>query len=330
VKDIVLDVELHPGRKVRAVRLPAYVATFTHDVEMDEDGKIVDSKHAAIVCGATGAVRVSDDVLCRDKARLLSVLAVSVPAGIASFVAGADVGVLAAQTLMASAAAAGLAGIFARQVPRLRREKEESERLVDEERAFAAATRHGGANVDAAWMDEPTQQRRDDVEWGRWKETDKTNWDEHKREEWAASIWAWQRIRRRERDERRERLLLNRARADEAERRDEEKERRWGPEWRKENPDGGGKHGRGKGFGLRGGRDRDRDGFYEALGLQSKLSSATAEEIKASYRREAMEWHPDKHQGEAAKKRAAKNFRKLQTAYKTLSDANSRRVYDGL
>ena len=63
------------------------------------------------------------------------------------------------------------------------------------------ATPRGG--VKAAWMDEPVQQRRDDVEWGRWKETDKGNWDEHKREEWAASIWQWQKIRRREREERR-------------------------------------------------------------------------------------------------------------------------------
>ena len=29
-KDVVLEVEQHPGRKVRAVRLPAYVARFTH------------------------------------------------------------------------------------------------------------------------------------------------------------------------------------------------------------------------------------------------------------------------------------------------------------
>lgn len=39
---------------------------------------------------------------------------------------------------------------------------------------FEAAMRSTAG--DAAWMDEPVQQRRDDVEWGRWMETDKAHW----------------------------------------------------------------------------------------------------------------------------------------------------------
>jgi hypothetical protein len=34
-------------------------------------------------------------------------------------------------------------------------------------------------------MDESVQKRRDDVEWRRWKETDKSHWVEDKREEWV-------------------------------------------------------------------------------------------------------------------------------------------------
>jgi hypothetical protein len=52
----VLEVEHHPGRKVRAVRLPAYVARFTHGETLDSDNKIVDQVHTAVVCG--GAVQV--------------------------------------------------------------------------------------------------------------------------------------------------------------------------------------------------------------------------------------------------------------------------------
>ena len=60
-------------------------------------------------------------------------------------------------------------------------------RVADETAAFAAAMRVGGAG-DKAWMDESTQLRRDDAEWGRWKETDKQNWDETEREEWPKII----------------------------------------------------------------------------------------------------------------------------------------------
>ena len=59
----------------------------------------------------------------------------------------------------------------------MRREKEEGARVADEESAFVAAMRNSaGDDARAAWMDEPVQQRRDDVEWGRWMETDKANW----------------------------------------------------------------------------------------------------------------------------------------------------------
>ena len=172
-------------------------------------------------------------------------------------------------------------------------------------------------------MDEPVQQRRDDVEWGRWKETDKGNWDEHKREEWAASIWQWQKIRRREREERRRAEEIMRARMEEAERRDEEKEKRWGPGWRT-----GGPRARGGPGGGSSSRGRDVKGYYRLLGLHKKTHRATAEEIKTAYRREAMEWHPDKHQGTDAKERAARTFRQLQKAYQVLGNQQERDVYD--
>jgi DnaJ-class molecular chaperone len=56
---------------------------------------------------------------------------------------------------------------------------------------------------------------------------------------------------------------------------------------------------------------------------------STKEEIKSAYRREAMAWHPDKHQGADAKERAARNFRELQKAYQVLGNQVEREVYDG-
>jgi curved DNA-binding protein CbpA len=43
-----------------------------------------------------------------------------------------------------------------------------------------------------------------------------------------------------------------------------------------------------------------------------------------------MAWHPDKHQGDYAKTRAAKTFRELQKAYQVLGNKVEREVYDGL
>ena len=40
--------------------------------------------------------------------------------------------------------------------------------------------------------------------------------------------------------------------------------------------------------------------------------------------------HPDKHQGEKAKTRAAKAFRELQRAYQVLGNKAEREVYDSL
>ena len=82
-----------------------------------------------------------------------------------------------------SAILSTLSSIAARSIPKLRREREEFLRVADEESAFAMAMR--GRAGDAAWMDESVQKRRDDVEWRRWKETDKSHWEEDKREEWV-------------------------------------------------------------------------------------------------------------------------------------------------
>lgn len=68
------------------------------------------------------------------------------------------------------------------------------------------------------------------------------------------------------------------------------------------------------------GNQRD---FYEVLGVER---TASVEEIKASYRKAALKWHPDrnpenKHEAEA-------KFRECTEAYSILSDQEKRQVYD--
>jgi len=63
--------------------------------------------------------------------------------------------------------------------------------------------------------------------------------------------------------------------------------------------------------------------FYEVLGV---TRTATADEIKASYRKAALKWHPDRNP--ANQPEAETNFRECTEAYSVLSDPEKRQVYD--
>src|SRR6478609_1102264 len=62
--------------------------------------------------------------------------------------------------------------------------------------------------------------------------------------------------------------------------------------------------------------------YYEILGLSK---SASAEEIKKSYRKVAMQFHPDRNPGDKA---AEEKFKEAAEAYEILSDADKRAQYD--
>jgi molecular chaperone DnaJ len=62
--------------------------------------------------------------------------------------------------------------------------------------------------------------------------------------------------------------------------------------------------------------------YYEVLGLQRGCEVA---EIKKSYRRLAMEYHPDRNPGD---KEAEDRFKELAEAYQVLSDSEKRDLYD--
>lgn len=70
-----------------------------------------------------------------------------------------------------------------------------------------------------------------------------------------------------------------------------------------------------------------RKDFYKILGVSR---DATESEIKKSYRKAALKWHPDRHSNstEDEKKNAEKVFRDVNLAYEVLSDPQKKRRYD--
>lgn len=62
--------------------------------------------------------------------------------------------------------------------------------------------------------------------------------------------------------------------------------------------------------------------YYQILGISK---SATPEEIKKAYRKQALKYHPDKNPGD---KSAEAKFKEVSEAYEALSDENKKRIYD--
>jgi len=65
--------------------------------------------------------------------------------------------------------------------------------------------------------------------------------------------------------------------------------------------------------------------FYQILGVSK---SSSEDDIKKAYRKQALKWHPDRHQQPEKKKEAEAKFKDIGEAFEVLSDKEKRRVYD--
>lgn len=68
-----------------------------------------------------------------------------------------------------------------------------------------------------------------------------------------------------------------------------------------------------------------RKDYYKILGV---TKSSDVKEIKKAYKKLALQWHPDKHQGEKDKEEAEAKFRDVAEAYEVLSSDELRARYD--
>lgn len=64
--------------------------------------------------------------------------------------------------------------------------------------------------------------------------------------------------------------------------------------------------------------------YYEVLGVSR---DADADAIKSAYRKLALKWHPDRHQGDGAEDAEAR-FKQISEAHEVLSDPQKRKRYD--
>jgi len=70
----------------------------------------------------------------------------------------------------------------------------------------------------------------------------------------------------------------------------------------------------------------DSDNYYTVLGLTSK--KASAKDVKKSYRKLALKYHPDKVKNEKNAEKAQAIFVKVSGAYAVLGDEKKRKIYD--
>ncbi|CAG8458600.1 1653_t:CDS:2 [Diversispora eburnea] len=66
-----------------------------------------------------------------------------------------------------------------------------------------------------------------------------------------------------------------------------------------------------------------KDTYYEVLGIDI---SATEDEVRKAYRRQALLWHPDKNVDR--REEAEEKFKLISEAYEVLSDVDKRKTYD--
>jgi len=75
---------------------------------------------------------------------------------------------------------------------------------------------------------------------------------------------------------------------------------------------------------------KDTKGYYKVLGLEGQEGSASVDEIKVAFRKQARVLHPDMHKNASSElqEKASEQFKFLVKAYTVLKDPSQRAFYD--
>ena len=198
------------------------------------------------------------------------------------------------------------------------------------EEAFYRRFDEGAGVSNSEAGDEQAQWLWTDADWRKWEAEEPWAWQPAARQRWAEDLFSQQMARRLERA----RFIARQKSGAERQAADAEREaaraRRFGAAGHHSH------HHAGASAGAAGRARRRRDflGYYKMLGIESAEDGGPeavgTDEVKAAYKRTALELHPDRHVGadEPTRRRLADRFSRAQRAYETLKDPERRKQYD--
>eukprot|EP00873_Tetraselmis_striata_P029086 jgi/Tetstr1/449350/TSEL_003863.t1 len=315
-------------RSARLVHLPVYIARYTFGKRVNgESGANEPEEFEAFISGwscaeGEGAVAAESHF---SPARAQAIVAGSGGAaclGIEAVVNplfGSDMSVLVFDNIYLGAIAVAVANMGAKLASQLGRQRHHERLKQVEDEPLAAH------NMGPTGIAEPYElQTICNVEWRRWEEVGKWDWDPEKRQALAEALFKRQRTRVLEQEAARVRQEATR----------QEQERQAARESRREAKYGRSAHRAhyqqaGQGRNRSGGR-ADFKGYFKLLGLDDRpVTDIKEEDIKVAFRTAAMKWHPDKQAGKDKAGRAAamEKFKQFQVAYEVLKDPKRRQAY---
>lgn len=328
-----LHVRITPlSRQAGLAFAPVYVLNYIYGETFNVHGERKDEEFQALVSGAVVGLVAGERHISAHKVSLVAGSAAASLMGLSSLAApllGVDPwSLLSMEGAVYTFVTAWAAGLSARLVPGLIQQRAEEIRVQAEEIEFARVVSMGMGPTDPGSQEQEVL--RSNAEWRRWEESDKSDWQEGKRQRWAEQLWRGQHKRRLDRLRMSEHLRKEAARLEAEDERERRRRKRWGSSSQQHHFREGWHIFSG---GTTAGGRWDFLGYYRLLGLEGRpQGSISQEEIKHAFRRAALQWHPDKflRGGKDAQTQlqARQRFNEIRAAYDVLKNPELRKKYD--
>lgn len=328
VKNVSVRVHVRSS-KARLLFLPAFFVVYQHGTKYDDvSSRIVPDRYGAVVGGLRGADIAAERHYCPIQAQVGAVGGVFGLGAAGQAASGSDMSSLFSLDMaFLGVVVAGAASLFARAGLKYARDREEERTQaldVEDFRAWAKAYDSFKIGNHRELLDDRLLLRREEGDWRRFEESGKYHWKESVRRAWAEDIYEKHAQFRKDRELHIQQQIEEQMRAAEAEARERFKRRIYGHDFASSTFGGAASDETGSARGT-----SDHQGFYARMSIENG-PRASEEDIKAAFRRLAFDCHPDRHQLAAPeeKDRFESKFKALQEAYRVLSNAELRKLYD--